>query len=148
MKNELILYRQKVGEIISVWHYWGYDAGSRYFTSPVHIGVPSEQFTGQLDINKKKIFENDFILKEAQWSNGKQWDVYCLVVFDKFDGEEYGECDTWVEKVIKYREHNTISEWKTTNYGGWCWSGPSPLWGENSKIIGNLQDNPEILNLS
>jgi hypothetical protein len=128
-----IKFRQPIystGGVFMNFHYWGFTAPNRfhgplsnYNGGSVELAQKSsEQFTGLLDKNGKEIYEGDILLSElsgrpslVEWSDGS--------------GEWLGEPVGFMLVMRQGEAHVELDH-------GWAVGG---------EIIGNIHENPELL---
>lgn len=82
------------------------------------------QYTGLIDKNGKNIFEGDIIKNETE---------RLFVVIYKFGGFDLAPI-SWLEDIDKTLTYNTLGDVQTALYTM-----------SNAEIIGNIHDNPELL---
>ena len=122
--------------------YWGYgiysDGTKRNyetdFTSPSlsnhYEDAPSEQFTGLYDKEGNKIWEGD-IVKLGKWAQGlNKGDERLIVV--------------WRDRGFWLKDPNATEKSDFTEYFGW--EGETLVDWDNITVIGNIHQNPEMLN--
>lgn len=125
----IIKYRQPIfnNGNFTGWHYWGYTTNDiEFFTSPLTSNDgkirESGQFTGLFDSDKKEIYHGDILALEGDKLGYVEWNK---------------EAASW-----------WVNQDPVNGYGSLGYQLISGL-GHPKKalIIGNLQENPELLNL-
>lgn len=92
------------------------------------------QFTGLCDKNGKKIFEGDILLEEEK----------------EYSLEEYGEKVVGTHNIVAYWNEKACGFWvrRTDKPKGKIYVPEEPLcesFAEELKVVGNIYDNPELL---
>lgn len=167
-----ILFRGKdyTGIVGGGWLYGALDNTNKEFPKIIcldrfgnqcFINVSTEtvgQFTGLLDSLGKKIFEGDIVKCRHEWR-----------INYKGIGEQYNPELSFKESNIKFAYDKTIEDGYcgkryfyyrnyvieyNKRYGGWRLRnsnvihniGNNTLYNRNAEIIGNIHDNPDLLN--
>jgi len=126
--GDLLEYPQ--GEF-QIWTKIREDGGHNYTVIPETVG----QFTGLYDKRGTEIYEGDII--RATTTHGKVIGEYIVVRSEGLDWNYNG----FALKVIGKREYGKFENFHPDNI--W-WAGDTPAnWDE---VIGNIYDNPELLN--
>ena len=105
-----------------------------YFGKGNIIGCISMQYVGRKDKNDKEVYEGDWIrIKDSEeyWLGGKK-------IIEDFIGEVY-----WNEKdycyLLKRQFHRGYrQDWCKGSSDSWLW--------RDLEVIGNIYENPELLN--
>lgn len=87
------------------------------------------QYTGLKDKNGKEIYENDLIMQYDY--KGDRWEIRQIIYSDH--SLNLGWCMKGIKKINKY------------NIGELCTVGIGPRDTERCEVIGNIFDNPELL---
>ena len=122
------------------FHYWG--CNSDNFTSPLsnRLDIPSEQFTGLRDKNGKEIYEGDVVCFAGYMTADDSFDI-------DPNGFMYDEDDmfpiVWNEKMALWEpKFDDDEHWKyKRDTRGLMVKG-------SCEIIGNIHENPELLEAS
>lgn len=112
---------------ISAWYYGSYAELQKFEVDPETIG----QFTGLTDVNGTRIFEGDIV--KTHYGNAVKADFVEQVVF--FNGIF----------CTMYKPNAAACGWYSI-IGGPRPISPTTVYMDRVEVIGNLHDNPELLN--